>query len=85
MLNFPATAPLEQPCCPVSFGNNLSGVSLMLRAITQLRKSDLHTLFDLHVRAHGEAVADAASAETVFAVDCGITPFDWDRIAAEYF
>ena len=28
--------------------NNLSGVSLVLRAITQLRKMDLFTLFDLH-------------------------------------
>lgn len=64
--------------------NNLSGVSLMLRAMTSLRKTDLHTLFDLHVRARGEVVTDAASADTVFAVDGGITPFDLDRIAAEY-
>jgi hypothetical protein len=64
--------------------NHLSGVSLMLRALTRLRKTDLHTLFDLHVRARGEPVADAASAQSVFAVDRGLTPFDLDRIVAGY-
>jgi hypothetical protein len=64
--------------------NNLSGVSLMLRAMTQLRKTDLHTLFDLHVRARGEAVADVEAAQSVFAVDRGVTPFDLDCIAADY-
>jgi hypothetical protein len=64
--------------------NNLSGVSLMLRAMAQLRKTDLHTLFGLHVQARGKRVADPEAAQTVFAVDRGITPFDLDRIAAEF-
>jgi hypothetical protein len=64
--------------------NSLSGVSLMLRAVTQLQKTDLHTLFDLHVRARGEVVSEIGAAQTVFAVDRGITPFDLDRITAEY-
>ena len=64
--------------------NNLSGVSLMLRAMTQLRKTDLRTLFALHVRARGEEVPTADSAQTVFAVDRGLTPFDLDRITAEF-
>jgi hypothetical protein len=64
--------------------NHLSGVSLMLRAMTNLRKTDLHTLLGLHVRARGELVADVESARTVFAVDRGLTPFDLDRITAEY-
>jgi hypothetical protein len=64
--------------------NNLSGVSLMLRAVTQLRKTDLYTLFGLHVRTRGDEVSDAESAQSVFAVDHGVTPFDLDRIAAEY-
>lgn len=63
---------------------NLAGVSLMLRAMTGLRKTDLHTLFDLHVRARGTRVADVAQAETVFSVDAGITPRDLERIAAEF-
>jgi hypothetical protein len=56
----------------------------MLRALVNLRKTDLYTLFDLHVRARGERVADVESAETVFGVDRRVTPFDLDRISAEY-
>jgi hypothetical protein len=63
---------------------NLRGVSLMLRAITGLRKTDLHTLFTLHARSRGEAVPTPERARTVFAVDQGVTPFDLDRIAAEF-
>lgn len=64
--------------------NNLSGVSLMLRAMTQLRKTDLFTLFELHAKARGEIIESRALAQTVFAVDDGITPFDLDRITAEF-
>ncbi|WP_165075196.1 TerD family protein [Paludisphaera rhizosphaerae] len=64
--------------------NNLSGVSLMLRALTHLRKTDLYSLFDLHVKARGTRVSVAEGADTVFSVDRGITPFDLDRIAAEF-
>jgi hypothetical protein len=64
--------------------NNLSGVSLMLRAVTQLRKTDLYTLFSLHVRARGERIPIIESADSVFSIDRGLTPFDLDRIAAEF-
>jgi hypothetical protein len=64
--------------------NNLSGVSLMLRALTQFRKTDLHTLFALHVRARGEQVSEREAADSIFAVDRGVTPFDLDRITADY-
>jgi hypothetical protein len=74
----------DQPRFANNVHNNLSSVSLMFRAVTQLRKTDLHTLFDLHVRARGEAVPDPNQAQTVFAVDRGVTPFDLDRITAEY-
>jgi len=63
---------------------NLRGVSLMLRAITGLRKTDLHTLFTFHAQARGEAVKSPEHARTIFAVDQGVTPFDLDRIAAEF-
>lgn len=64
--------------------NNLSGVSLMLRALTSLRKTDLHTLFDLHIRARGTRAAGIEQADTVFSVDAGIRPSDLDRIASEF-
>jgi hypothetical protein len=64
--------------------NNLSGVSLMLRAMTGLQKTNLYALFDLHIRARGERVTSREQADKIFAVDEGLTPFDLDRIAAEF-
>lgn len=64
--------------------NNLSGVSLMLRALLTRAQPDLHTLFTLHAQARGQLVDRADAAETVFAVDKGLTPFDTDRIRAEF-
>lgn len=72
------------PRFPNNVHHNLGGVSLMLQALTQLRKTDLHTLFSLHVKARGEVVSEVEEAQTVFAVDHGVTPFDLDRIGAEY-
>lgn len=65
-------------------GNNLSGISLMLRALVHTPRPDLETLFDLHVRARGERVASPQQAESVFAPDQGITPFDTDVIRSQF-
>ena len=64
--------------------NNLSGVSLMLRALIHTPRPDLETLFDLHARARGEGVASSQLAQTVFAPDQGITPFDTDLIRSQF-
>ncbi|AZE57338.1 hypothetical protein C4K03_5213 [Pseudomonas synxantha] len=64
--------------------NNLSGVSLMLRALIHTPRPDLQTLFDLHARARGERVASPQLAQTVFAPDQGITPFDTDLIRSQF-
>lgn len=64
--------------------SNLAGVSLMVRALTQLRKLDLYTLFDLHARARGTLADRPEDADTVFAEHHGITPKDLDRISAEF-
>lgn len=64
--------------------NNLGGVSLMVRAMTQLKKTTLYRLFDLHIQARGERVQTANQAQTVFAIHEGITPFDAELIGAEY-
>ncbi|MBH3405240.1 TerD family protein [Pseudomonas glycinae] len=65
-------------------GNNLSGVSLKLRALVHTPRPDLETLFDLHVRARGERVASPQQAQAVFAPDQGITPFDTDLIRSQF-
>lgn len=64
--------------------NNLSGVSLMLRALLGLVKTDLHTLFTLHIKARGELVNEKAEANTVFSLTEGITPFDLSQIASAF-
>jgi hypothetical protein len=64
--------------------NNLSGVSVMLRAMTGLSKTNLHTLFSLHIKSRGELVPIAEEADQLFSVTAGITPFDLNRIAAEF-
>lgn len=63
---------------------NLSGVSLMLRALVHTPRPDLETLFDLHVRARGERVTTPQQAEAVFAPDQGVTPFDTDLIRSQF-
>ncbi|RLS36233.1 MAG: hypothetical protein DWH81_12935 [Planctomycetota bacterium] len=64
--------------------NNLSNLSLMLRALTTLAKPDLHTLFSLHIKGRGSLVDHESVADTVFSYSEGITPFDVDRIRAEF-
>ncbi|GLR11849.1 hypothetical protein GCM10007907_06390 [Chitinimonas prasina] len=64
--------------------NNLSGISLMLRAMVYGIKPDLHTLFSLHARARGTLVVDAANADHVYSEHEGTTPMDIDRIRADY-
>lgn len=64
--------------------NNRSGVALMLRALLTRPQPDLHTLFTLHAQARGRLVDDGSQAETVFAIDRGITPFDTDQIRAQF-
>ncbi|MEG2803283.1 TerD family protein [Stenotrophomonas sp.] len=74
----------SHPRMLINVDSNLAGVSLMLRAMSSLPKTTLHTLFDLHVRARGHAVQDPNAARSVFAVHRGITPTDLPTITAEY-
>jgi hypothetical protein len=64
--------------------NNLSGVSLMLIALSTLVKTNLYTLFSLHIEARGRLVEEKALADQVFSVNDGITPFDLEKIGAEF-
>ncbi len=76
----------EYPRFANSVAGNLAGVSLMLRALHEMVKPDLHTLMSLHARARGTLVDDPAKAETRFgtARDSTVTPLDGDEIRAYY-
>ena len=69
-------------------GNNLEGnqkgMVLIGKAMTELRKPSLECLFRLHAQARGELTDNPETADTVFAVESGITPFDGDAIAANF-
>lgn len=64
--------------------NNLTGVSLMLRALTSMVKPDLQTLFKLHVKARGVIVEQQKDADVVFSLHEGVTPFCTDDIRSSY-
>lgn len=63
---------------------NQKGMVLMGKAMTALRKPDLYDLFMLHAKARGELADAAERADAVFSVDKGVTPFDIERIMAEF-
>lgn len=63
---------------------NQKGMVLIGKAMTDLRKPDLYDLFRLHAKARGELVDTADQADAIFSVEKGVTPFDIQRIMAEY-
>jgi hypothetical protein len=56
----------------------------MLRAMTNLKKTNLDDLFLLYTKARGELVSDKNPAHRIFAVEEGITPFQLEIIAGEF-
>lgn len=76
----------EHPRFANSVAGNQAGVSLMLRALREMVKPDLHTLLSLHARARGCLVDDASHADMRFGIAPGstVTPLDGDAIRAHY-
>lgn len=70
------------------FANNVEGnqggIVAMGRAMTSLVKPTLYDLFLLHAVARGEVVDDSAEADIVFSFDGTVTPYDIERIMAEF-
>lgn len=63
---------------------NESTMSIVGKTMTSLAKPNLYDLFRLHQEARGEITFDSEVAETVFSVEEGITPFDIEKIMAEF-
>ncbi|MFU8802373.1 MAG: TerD family protein [Bradymonadaceae bacterium] len=74
----------SNPRYVVKIEANRSSVAHVIRAMTNLVKPDLHTLFSLHAAARGTLVEDITEADTVFSLETGITPFDVETIMADY-
>jgi hypothetical protein len=64
--------------------NNLSGISIIVRALSNLPKPKLSDLFAHHIKARGHRVDSIAQAQTTFSLDQGITPFDLTEISAHW-
>ncbi len=63
---------------------NQRGVSVMGKAMTDLKKTSLYDLFRLHMLARGREVKHADEADAIFSIEKGITPFDMEKIMGEY-
>ena len=64
--------------------DNAKGMVLIGKAMTNFNKPTLDKLFELHALARGEIVDSPETADTIFAVDTGITPYNIDTIAAQF-
>ena len=68
----------------INIESNIRGMVHYGIGIETMVKPNLMELFSLHVQARGESVESREEAESVFSVDAGVTPFDFETIAAEY-
>jgi len=64
--------------------NNMSGMILMGKALTTMKKPNLYDLLMLNAQARGELCESIEDADTVFSIDNGITPYDTDIIVSQY-
>ena len=63
---------------------NQKGMVLIGQAMADLKKPDLFDLFELHEIARGNIVEDREKAKTVFSVEDGITPYEIEKILADF-
>lgn len=63
---------------------NEDNLARMGKAIANLRKPTLYDLFSMHAEARGSLTTRRDEADTVFGLYEGITPFDTERIMAEF-
>lgn len=61
------------------------GVAVVMQAFVEAHKPNLYDLFLLHALSRAEEIVDDVEmADTVFSVDKGITPFDYEDIISKY-
>jgi len=64
--------------------NTKGGTIAIAQALTDLEKPTLYDLFTLHGEARGTLLADPAEAENIFSLTEGITPYDIEKITADF-
>lgn len=70
------------------YSNNLhsvkGGLAYTVKGLAEMKKPVLFDLFEMHGKARGTIVDNKEDADTVFSLHEGITPFDFEVIAANY-
>lgn len=64
--------------------NNMSSLTIISKAMTSLIKPTLYELFQLHIEARGEKIEQKKEADIIFSEREGTTPFDIEKIIAEF-
>jgi hypothetical protein len=63
---------------------NHHGMMWLGKAMTTLSKPNLYDLFALHASSRGVRVEERQHADTIFSLEEGVTPFDIERIMADF-
>jgi hypothetical protein len=74
----------ERPGMMPAIETSKASIAELVQAMTALHRATLWRLFGLHADARGTRVATPDEADTVFAVDQGVTPWDHEAILAGY-
>ncbi|WP_060535189.1 TerD family protein [Paenibacillus bovis] len=77
-------AVLKNRSFAITAEQNMSGMQLLGHAFADLHKTTLIELFTLHGESRGTLVDSIEEADTVFAMEEGITPYHTDVILSEY-
>ncbi|MFJ7752554.1 cytoplasmic protein [Peribacillus muralis] len=64
--------------------NNKDGLIAIGKALSSLIKPNLYDLFTLHAQSRGEMADDPKKADVIFSLHDGLTPFDQEKILAEF-
>lgn len=73
-----------RPMFSNNIGNNRNNIGLVCKAMVNLKKPNLYDLFALHAKGRGKLVDNIKEADTIFSEDKGITPYDLDKVSAEF-
>ncbi|MFD1887769.1 TerD family protein [Paenibacillus wenxiniae] len=68
----------------ITAADNMTSLQMLGHAFTDLRRPMLAELFALHAQARGQLVDRIEEADTVFAMEQGVTPYQTDVILAHY-
>ncbi|WP_035424251.1 TerD family protein [Bacillus sp. UNC438CL73TsuS30] len=74
----------RNPNYAINIEGNLIGIAATGKSLTSLTKPTLYDLFMLHANARGTLVEIQKEADTIFSVNEGITPFEIEKILADF-